>query len=80
MVCKIKRAVVLEPGGSPPGVREKGLFGSLVGALFRGQGAWRALEKQPEALWNTLGLFQGSVVFLEAETGGMQLYRRLWSL
>ena len=31
MVCKIKRAVVLEPGGSPPGFGEKSVFGSLVG-------------------------------------------------
>lgn len=66
MIFKIKRTV-LEPWVLPCSLSplgDKDVSGSLVGAFLTGRMSLEPLKDW--ATWNTLGLFQGSVVFLEA--------------
>lgn len=66
MIFKIKRTV-LEPWVLPRSLSplgDKDVSGSLVEAFLTGRMFLESLKDW--ATWNTLGLFQGSVVFLEA--------------
>lgn len=64
MICKIKKAVVPEPWGSPPRSGGEECFWSILGLfffsplfIFFGRGSRRALEKESGTFGIPLGLF-----------------------
>lgn len=91
MICKIKKAVVPEPWGSPPRSGGEECFWSILGLFFPPPfiylfiyfwvgGLGEPLRKSLGPLEYPWGYFRGSLFFLGVEMGRGEMILKLWGL